>query len=74
MSTIADLVAAVAANTQAVDGLQTHLAAGGTVLDAADQTALDGVVTSLGANTAALEAIVNPPAPLAAAVEAAPVA
>ena len=74
MSTIADLGTAVAANTQAVTDLQNHLANAGTVLDAADQAVVDGVVSSLGANTAALEAIVNPAAPPAPVVGPAPVA
>jgi CheY-specific phosphatase CheX len=60
VSTISDLGAAVAANTQAVSDLQTHLANAGTTLDAADQAVVDGVVTGLEANTAALQAIVNP--------------
>ena len=60
VSTISDLGAAVAANTQAVTDLQNHLASAGTTLDAADQATVDGVVTSLSANTAALEAIVTP--------------
>ena len=72
MSTIADLGTAVAANTQAVTDLQNHLANAGTILDAADQSTLDGVVSSLSANTAALESIVNPAAPPAPVVEPAP--
>lgn len=65
VSTIADLGTAVAANTQAVADLTAHLANQGTTLDAADQATVDGVVTALTANTAALEAIVSPPAPVA---------
>jgi CheY-specific phosphatase CheX len=61
VSTIADLGTAVAANTQAVTDLQAHLAAAGTTLDAADQATVDGIVTGLEANTAALQAIVTPP-------------
>ena len=73
MASVADLTTSVAANTQAVADIQAHIASGGTVFSAADQTAFDAANSQVLVNNAALDAIATPPAPAVPAATATPV-
>lgn len=72
MATIADLTAAVAANTDAITSLVTSKSTG---LSASDQAALDTAVSQIQANTATAESAVGngSPSPTPAPVSNPPV-